>query len=232
MKQIGKLVLLGAVLVAAAPFASAPTVNGSFWSYPSSTIVPCTPAVNGVCTGNQGAIPSVIPGSPTVTFTVSASSGNLFDFYLSGASNDNSLLSFLTNGYTGPNGDTVSSLGANGALNINDGLFMFTGVTTLTAGQVLSITDDDGVILFLNGVKVIDEGQPQSDNPTAPSWTYVVSPALAGTDTFTLYYAETNGAPAQLKADLGLAPEPNSLMLLGTGLISGAGMLWRKRTAA
>ena len=46
-----------------------------------------------------------------------------------------------------------------------------------------------------------------------------------------MYYAETNGAWAQLKADLGLAPEPNSLMLLGTGVLAAAGMVRRRLTA-
>jgi len=234
MKQFGKLAVLGAVLAAAAPFASATTVNGTFWNSTVSGIVPCSPPDNGVCTGTQGAIPSVIPsaGSATQTFTVSNSNPNLFDFYLSGATLDNSLGSFLANGFSGPNGDVVSSLGANASQNINDGLFMFTGTTFLTAGQVLSITDDDGVLLYLGSTLVINEGQPQSDNPTQPSWTYTVTNATAGAQNFTLYYAETNGAPAQLKADLGLAPEPNSLMLLGTGLVSAAGMIFRKRATA
>lgn len=233
MKHIGKLAVLGAVLAAAAPFASATTVNGYFWNSTVSNIIPCTPAVGGTCTNPQGAIPTVPnTNTPTATFTVSNPNPTLFDFYLSGLTTDNSLGTFLTNGYGGPNGDVISALGANASQNINDGLFMFTGTTTLTAGQVLSITDDDGVLLYLNGTLVINEGQAQADNPTSPSWTYVVSPALAGTDTFTLYYAETNGAPAQLKADLGLAPEPNSLMLLGTGLLGAAGMIFRKRATA
>lgn len=233
MKYFGKLAVLGAVLAAAAPFASANTVNGTFWNSTVSGIIPCSPPVNGNCTAPQGSIPSVIPsaGSATQTFTVSSSNANLFDFYLSGATLDNSLGSFLANGFTGPNGDVVSSLGSNASQNINDGLFMFTGTTFLTAGQVLSIIDDDGVLLFLGSTLVINEGQAQADDPTTPSWTYTVTNATAGAQNFTLYYAETNGAPAQLKADLGLAPEPNSLMLLGTGVLAAAGMVRRRLTA-
>lgn len=56
-----------------------------------------------------------------------------------------------------------------------------------------------------------------------------------GTVGFTLDYAEVDGAPAQLVTDLALTgppptvtPEPNSLMLLGTGVLAAAGMVRRR----
>jgi hypothetical protein len=61
---------------------------------------------------------------------------------------------------------------------------------------------------------------------------------LAGTygqtnGTFDLSYSSSGGSAAfEITSNVAAAPEPNSLMLLGTGLLSGAGMLIRKRRTA
>ena len=51
--------------------------------------------------------------------------------------------------------------------------------------------------------------------------------------TFDLSYSSSGGSTAfEITSNVAAAPEPNSLMLLGTGLLSGAGMLIRKRRTA
>jgi hypothetical protein len=60
---------------------------------------------------------------------------------------------------------------------------------------------------------------PNDFTPT--DWTFTISTNSNGATTFAL-----DASPA---APAAVAPEPSSLLLLGTGLVSGAGMLIRKR---
>jgi hypothetical protein len=71
-------------------------------------------------------------------------------------------------------------------------------------------------------------------NPTTQSWTFVGTISGSGfTSTGASFTLTPNGPPAlgDFTGILATAPEPNSLVLLGTGLVSAAGMIVRRRRA-
>lgn len=158
--------------------------------------------------------------TPTVTGTVSNS--NPLDLFSFTSSTDLSLNGFLTAG-----GDTTSYLtgGSHSGDSINQSVFEFTGSQEILAGTY-SFTKDDGLILVVGGNKCIDAG-----GATAAE-TVTCTIATSGVYNFQLYYDETNGPPAVLTGNLGAAPEPSSFVLLGSGLLSAAGILRRRMQKA
>ncbi len=189
---------------------------------------------------------------PTGAATVSGSGYNtlgnsVFNLY---SSTDNNLTSFLTTAYNPmgvSNGNAGTSNGnqiyGNGTTDIvpalttggiNNDVMNFNGQTWLQHGATYSVTHDDGMYLYIGGTPgassdgslVINAGDPTSADISSFTWT-----GLSSMNNFSLWYAEVNGGPAVLYApDLAVTPEPSSLLLLGTGLLGLAFLLFRRKS--
>jgi hypothetical protein len=92
----------------------------------------------------------------------------------------------------------------------------------------VTLSSDDGSSLYINpsgssSTALISMPGPQdlqTENALLPS----------GSNSFTLVYDESNGAPADLQ--MSATPEPSSLLLLGTGLLGLAFVAFRKAKAS
>lgn len=221
-KSVPVLVTCMATLLAGASMLHATTysVSGDLWE--------------GGTTGNVPASGSAIYSTvPTAVFTVTNTSPTaLFNFY---SGDDSNLTNFLTYG-----GDTLTFVSGASTANdqINNDLFEFQGTTTLTNGTY-TFSHDDGLLLYLNGTLVVNAGGPTAEVPTTlcvgtVGCDYNIASQPAG-ESFQLLYAEVDGPPAALTANLPLTgpvptviPEPSSFLLLGSGLMAIAGAVRRK----
>ena len=176
-------------------------------------------------------------GAADVTFSVPSPtnpacsgifSGDTLCFNSGAAGNGYTLGGFLATG-----GATVLTGSAAAlAANLNNTVFEFTGTVTVTTGEMFQAGHDDGLQLRIGSILVINAPGPTGFTTTPATYT-----GPSGTLAFDLVYGECCGPPALLGISLPLisppaaAPEPSSLVLLGSALFGCLAVRLRRRKA-
>jgi hypothetical protein len=163
------------------------------------------------------ATPANVPGGlADVTFTapspLSFTSGGAY-----------TIGEFLTSG-------SASVLTGAGELSktLQNTLFNFTGLVSVTNGQTFTAGHDDGLTLVIGGVTVISAPLQTSFANTTQTYT-----GPTGTFAFQLVYGECCGAPAALAISLPLTsavPEPSTWAMMILGFIGVGFMSYRRRS--
>jgi len=125
--------------------------------------------------------------------------------------------------------DTSAGFNPNGSMT--DTFIMLVGQIFLNAGNnSFVVGHDDGVVLNIAGIGTVVNAPGPTGFVNTP---FNVSSPSTGLFNFTLQYGECCGAPADLVfaingSPVGNAPEPASLVLLGTGLAFAARRLTKR----
>ncbi len=195
-------------------------------------------------TGGQGfsTLPGVSPftGSPaTASFTYTGalnfnnpaaqnagSAGDLNSTFFASAGGTINAATYVGSGNFGTGNDNYGSgLGGFLAGSGSASNFLYGSLYTITLGQmaagtILTITHDDGVSVFDNGVQV---------NSTVSGPTSVVTDTvdLTTTGDITLYYSRQNGTPSILQVSA--VPEPSTWAMMILGFLGVGFMAYRRK---
>ena len=232
MKICSKLSAFGAVLVLTTAFASADTfqyVGGSgstgFLGYSATFAGPFSiqPAGTNNSTGTNatfGISPGTVWAPPLVAGDGEVSAWVSYDQF---------------SGPTG--GETSSTFDANGYYEY----FTSFNLPKSSFGSI-TVAADDTVAIFLNGVQILPEGVIGgdlhcSDGPAncrvgGSATVFFSAPAGFNLLDFVVYQSGSIYQGLDWVATVTETPEPNTLILLGTGLLGSAGALFRKRRTA
>ncbi|MDP9038255.1 MAG: PEP-CTERM sorting domain-containing protein [Acidobacteriota bacterium] len=206
MKQLARFAVLGAAFVAAVPFASAATLIYGKINTAGAATFTYPPQTFTVSSSGAATLDLVTPGSTTGSttgvVTGPAATGTLASFYPSGTVTD---YSFSTS--------TISAATPTLILSITSGADTLQFYATSTgAYTATSLPSTEGALVLYGYLS--DVGPNYTTNQAAQ------------------LDIAANGIGNNFTEDLTApTPEPSSLMLLGTGLLSAGGVMFRRRKA-
>lgn len=160
-----------------------------------------------------GALGCTAPGVPSAA-CLTAGTDYTFASFLNSLGSASGLA--FSNGLTGG-----TALGGSG----EGALFEFNGTASFTHGQSFTLSHDDGVDLWVNGVNVFTDPGPTS--PSTDTFSYT---GVTGNFNFHFVYGECCTAPAVFETTLvPSVPEPNTVLPLGAMLLLGVGLAFRRK---
>lgn len=238
MKTVLKISILPALLLALASVAYADSITlnsaGGTSNFTNGTLqyLGTSPLNSSFVANNYS--PLVAPATPT-TASGSSSSYNI---------PSGGWYTAITGTSWVANTATTDTTCTNGATCDPNDFYYYQTTFTATGGSLLyngsiTVMADDTLEVLLNGNVIVNFGIVGGDGhcgDNAPSCgsatTFLLNniTLLPGVNTLTLIDAQTglNGAGVDMSANLTQAPEPTSLLMLGTGLLGLAFVLFRK----